>query len=85
MQKQTNAMQEGTREAYKEAYREFATAANYRPDDFELRKQRDDAYDRAVVKVILNPIQDLGVTSRYGSLSSWKIFKEILFAHFLTT
>lgn len=59
-------MQEGTREAYREAYREFATAANYRPDDFELRKQRDDAYDRAVVKVILNPIQDLG-GYRYGA------------------
>ena len=57
---------EGTKEAYREAYREYSTAFSYRPDDFELRKQRDSAYDHAVVKVILNPIQDLG-GYRYGS------------------
>lgn len=57
---------EGTKEAYREAYKEFSTAFSYRPDDFELRRQRDSAYDHAVVKVILNPIQDLG-GYRYGS------------------
>lgn len=57
---------EGTKDAYREAYKEFVTASNYRPDDFELRKQRDSAYDHAVTKVILNPIQDLG-GYRYGS------------------
>ena len=57
---------EGTKEAYREAYKEYATAVNYRPDDFELRKQRDTAYDRAIVKVILNPIQNLG-GYQYGS------------------
>jgi hypothetical protein len=66
IQKANQWMNEGTREAYREAYREFATASSYRPDDFELRKQRDSAYERAVVKVILNPIQDLG-GYRYGS------------------
>lgn len=59
-------MKEGTRESYREAYREYNTAYSYRPDDFELRKQRDSAYKHAVVKVILNPIQDLG-GYRYGS------------------
>lgn len=53
-------MKEGTKDAYREAYREYTTAVNYRPDDFELRKQRDSAYDQAVVKVILSPIQNLG-------------------------
>ncbi|HWI92301.1 MAG TPA: hypothetical protein VNT20_13550 [Flavisolibacter sp.] len=57
---------EGTKDAYREAYREYSTAFSYRPDDFELRRQRDSAYDHAVVKVILNPIQDLG-GYRYGS------------------
>jgi len=57
---------EGTREAYREAYKEYSTAFGYRPDDFELRKQRDSAYDHAVVKVILNPIQNLG-GYQYGS------------------
>ena len=59
-------IQEGTKEAYREAYKEYATAVNYRPDDFELRKQRDTAYDHAIVKVILNPIQNLG-GYQYGS------------------
>jgi hypothetical protein len=66
IQKANQWINEGTREAYREAYKEFATASNYRPDDFELRKQRDSAYEHAVVKVILNPIQDLG-GYRYGS------------------
>jgi hypothetical protein len=59
-------MQEGTKEAYREAYREYATATSYRPDDFELKKHRDSAYDKAVVKVILNPIQNFGGYN-YGS------------------
>jgi len=66
IQKANQWINEGTREAYREAYKEFATASSYRPDDFELRKQRDSAYEHAVVKVILSPIQDLG-GSRYGS------------------
>jgi len=57
---------EGTKEAYREAYKEYASAVNYRPDDFELRKQRDTAYDHAVVKVILSPIQNMG-GYQYGS------------------
>jgi hypothetical protein len=59
-------MAEGTKQAYKEAYREYATATGYRPDDFELRKQKDSAYDMAVLKVILNPIQNFGGYN-YGS------------------
>ena len=48
------------KEAYREAYKEYATAVNYRPEDFELKRQRDTAYDHAVLKVILTPIQNLG-------------------------
>ncbi|MGZ3951004.1 MAG: hypothetical protein ACXVBZ_06385, partial [Flavisolibacter sp.] len=53
-------MKEGTKEAYRQAYKEYATAANYRPEDFDLRKQRDTAYNHAVLKVLLTPIQNLG-------------------------
>lgn len=66
VEKANQWLKEGTRDAYREAYKEFATASNYRPDDFDLRKQRDSAYDHAVIKVILNPIQDLG-GYRYSS------------------
>jgi len=57
---------EGTKEAYREAYKEYATAVNYRPDDFELRKQIDTTYDHAVVKVIFSPIKNMG-GYQYGS------------------
>jgi hypothetical protein len=63
-------MQEGTKDAYREAYREYATATSYRPDDFELRKHKDSAYDKAVVKVILNPIQNFG---GYNYSSSYQL------------
>jgi len=53
-------LNEGTKEAYREAYRELNIAVGYRPDDFELRKKRDSAYDKAIVKVVLNPIQNYG-------------------------
>jgi hypothetical protein len=59
-------MSEGTKDAYRQAYREYNTAFSYHPDDFELRKQRDSAYNRAVLKVMLNPIQNLG-GYQYGS------------------
>lgn len=59
-------MKEGTKEAYREAYREFNIAYNYRPGDFELRKQKDSAYDKAVTKVIISPIQNFN-SYQYGS------------------
>ncbi len=66
IEKANKWMQEGTKEAYREAYREFSTAFSYRPDDFELRKQKDSAYDKAVVKVILSPLQNYN-SYQYGS------------------
>jgi hypothetical protein len=59
-------MNQGTKESYREAYREYNMAVSYRPDDFELRKKRDSAFDVAVTKVIINPIQNYGGYS-YGS------------------
>ena len=66
IEKANKWMEEGTKEAYREAYREFSTAFSYRPDDFELRKQKDSAYDKAVVKVILSPLQNYN-NYQYGS------------------
>lgn len=66
IEKANKWMKEGTKEAYREAYREFNIAYNYRPGDFELRKQKDSAYDKAVIKVILNPIQNFN-SYQYGS------------------
>jgi hypothetical protein len=59
-------MNEGTKDAYREAYKEYNAAVSYRPDDFELRKKRDSAFNVAVTKVVINPIQNLGAY-QYGS------------------
>lgn len=60
IQKAEKWMNEGTKDAYREAFKEYRTAAGYRPDDFELRRKRDSAYNVAVVKVIISPIQNYG-------------------------
>jgi hypothetical protein len=50
----------GTKVDYREAYKEFNVALHYRPEDFELRKRRDSAYDAALTKVVISPIQNYG-------------------------
>ncbi len=51
---------EGTKKAYREAYKEYNVALRYRPEDFDLRKKRDSVYDAAVTKVVISPIQNYG-------------------------
>ena len=57
---------EGTKQSYREAYKEYCAALNYRADDIDLKRQRDAAFDLAVTKVVISPIQDFGV-SQYSS------------------
>ncbi|MFL5742619.1 MAG: hypothetical protein ACJ75B_20520 [Flavisolibacter sp.] len=65
---------EGTKQSYREAYKEFDVALQYRPDDFGLRKKRDSAYDKAITKVIVSPMQNLG-GYQYGSTSQIQNFQ----------
>jgi hypothetical protein len=59
-EKGTKWMDEGTKTAYREAYKEFNVALRYRPDDFELKKRRDQAFDAALIKVVIAPLQNYG-------------------------
>ncbi|MFL5773895.1 MAG: hypothetical protein ACJ75F_12095 [Flavisolibacter sp.] len=63
-------IEEGTKQAYREAYRELNVALRYRPDDFELKRKRDDVYESAVTNVIISPIQNYG---RYNYNSSFRL------------
>jgi hypothetical protein len=67
-------MDEGTKAAYREAYKEFNYALSYRPEDIELRKKRDQAYDAAVTKVIVSQMQNLG-GYQYGSSTQLQNFQ----------
>jgi hypothetical protein len=53
-------MREGTKLSAREAYKEYCNAARFKPDNFDIRKKRDLAYDAAVTKVIIASMQNFG-------------------------
>lgn len=67
-------MNEGTKDAFKQAFKEYDIAVSFNPDDSELKRRRDDAYNAAVTRVIISPIQDLGGYS-YASSSRLQNFQ----------
>ena len=66
LEKANKWMDEGTKPAYREAYKEFNVALNYRPDDFELKKKRDQSYNAALTNVVIAEMQNYG-GYQYGS------------------
>lgn len=52
-------MDEGTKMAFKNAYNEYRNALRYR-DNAVIRTKRDDAYNAAITKVLVVPIQNYG-------------------------
>ena len=60
------------RRSYKEAYYEFRKALRYKPDDFDVKKKLEDAYDAAVVNVMLVPM-DVMNSNYYYSNSSYQV------------
>jgi hypothetical protein len=49
-------LDEETKNGYREAYHEFSRALRFKPDDFEIKKQMQQAYEAALVRVVLLPI-----------------------------
>lgn len=60
------------RRSYREAYYEFKKALRYKPDDFDAKKKLEDAYDAAVVKVMLVPM-DIANNNYYYSNNSYQV------------
>lgn len=52
-------MDEGTKQAFRNAYNEYRTALRYR-DNMVIRAKRDEAYNSALTKVLVVPIQNYG-------------------------
>jgi len=71
-------MSDKTRDAYREAYKEYNMAVSYHPDDFQLKKQRDSAYNAATVKVLISPIQNLGGYQYSSSYQLQNFQKDII-------
>ena len=55
--------------SYRNAYREFQTALNYLPGDMGVRTKMEEAYNNAVVNVIIMPVEERG-SYQYSSYSS---------------
>lgn len=71
-------MSDKTRDGYREAYKEYNMAVSYHPDDFQLKKQRDSAYNAATVKVLISPIQNLGGYQYSSSYQLQNFQKDII-------
>ena len=53
-------MNEANKLAYREAFKEFSIALRFLPDNYDLKRKRDDAYDAAVTKVIIAQMNNFG-------------------------
>ena len=53
-------MNDKDRESYKKAYREFQTAIGFKPGDIKIEKLLNDAYDAAVINVVVTSVDDYG-------------------------
>jgi hypothetical protein len=65
-------LDEETKNGYREAYHEFSRALSFKPDDFEIKKQMQQAYEAALVRVVLLPI-DAFNNSYYYSNGSFQM------------
>lgn len=52
-------MDEGTKQAFRNAYSEYRYALRYR-DNAAIRAKRDEAYDAALIKILVVPVQNYG-------------------------
>ncbi len=59
-------MNEGTKKAYREAYNEYGYALRYQNTD-DVKRKRDEAYNAALVKVLVVPIQNYGSYSYHSN------------------
>lgn len=61
-------MKDSTRQSAREAYNQFRLAQNYRPENLEIKRKMEEAYEAAVVNVLLVP------TNTYsGNVTSYEI------------
>jgi hypothetical protein len=58
----------GNKKDFRNAYREFQAASRFKPNDEEIAKMLHDAYEMAVTRVVVMPVDDYD--HRYGSYGS---------------
>lgn len=56
---------EATKVAYRQAYNEYNQALHYQPYNTDLKKRREQAYNSAVTRILVTPIQNYGGYNYY--------------------
>ncbi len=72
-QKGLALMEGGEKDDYRRAYISFKNALRYRSGDAEIRKKMEEAYDLAVVNIIVQPINEYYGGGGYNYTSSYLI------------
>ena len=70
-------MDQGTKQAYRNAYNEFRNALRYR-DNMVIKTKRDEAYNAALTKVLVIPIQNYGGYSYNSSYQLQQFQNEVM-------
>lgn len=70
-------MKEGTKRAYREAYNEYGYALRYQ-NNADIKRKRDEAYNMAVTKILVVPIQNYGGYSYHTNYQLQQFQEEVM-------
>ncbi|HVG17198.1 MAG TPA: hypothetical protein VM935_19655 [Chitinophagaceae bacterium] len=62
-------MERDDKNSYREAYREFRAALSYKPNDIDIKRKLEEAYDYALVKILVVPIGAYSSNYHYSNSS----------------
>ncbi len=64
-------MDRNDKQSFRNAYVEFNQALSFKPGDYDIKSMRDEAYQKAVVNVIIMPLDNFGY--RYTSYNDFEL------------
>jgi hypothetical protein len=70
-------MSQGTKRAYREAYQAFTAALRYK-NTADLKRRREDAYNAAITKILVMPIQNYGAYSYHSNFQLQQFQNEVM-------
>ena len=66
-------MNKNSKQSFRNAYREFQSALNFRPGNRDIKQKMEEAYDLAVTNVLILPIEQYG-NYRYGGYNNYNSY-----------
>lgn len=62
-------MEKGDKISYREAYREFKAALRFKPNDIDIKRRSEEAYEHALVNILVVPLDAYNSNYYYSSAS----------------